>query len=452
MGKSNRERRRAKQKKSRERQRRRSGPTQSQAPFEGSIFDTMTDQEIITALIDSGASSCDCGRCPGRPREEVAAILAEEGGEWHRIVDRALFGVLVDAVAQVWPRGWQPAELVRIVRRENSRQAADLVTDVVMAENRHHAAARVAPEWADQVRGLGEPWWGTDIDHTARFIERHGVTRLGHVTTALELIEFLDHLPQIQVLTPPPGTARATSRRLRDQVDPSKLARIRALLAKAEATEFPEEAEALSERAQRLMARHSIDHAALMAESGRVSEVGARRMPLDAPYEDLKVVLLEVVAQANHCRSVWHKNMGMCTVMGFPDQIDMVELLFTSLLVQATTAMRRAGSTRDARGRSTTRSFRSSFLSSFAQRIGERLAESADGEESAALDEYARAGTDLLPVLASRERQVREALAESFPELEMARVSRTTNPSGWRAGRAAADAASLGMGERITTG
>ena len=46
------------------------------------------------------------------------------------------------------------------------------------------------------------------------------------------------------------------------------LSRIRALLAKAEATEYAEEAEALSARAQELMAKYSIDQALLAAESG----------------------------------------------------------------------------------------------------------------------------------------------------------------------------------------
>lgn len=57
-----------------------------------------------------------------------------------------------------------------------------------------------------------------------------------------------------------------------------------------------------------------------------------------------------------------------------PSDLDAVELLFTSLLVQATTAMLAAGSRQDAHGRSRTRSFRQSFLAAYAQRIGERLA------------------------------------------------------------------------------
>ncbi|MBB5489623.1 hypothetical protein HNR07_000760 [Nocardiopsis metallicus] len=135
--------------------------------------------------------------------------------------------------------------------------------------------------------------------------------------------------------------------------------------------------------------------------------------------------------------------------MGQAEHVDAVEMLFTSLLVQAMRAMRRAVSTRDARARSRTRSFRSSFLSAFAARIGERLNESAHTEQDRAVHEYARDGTDLLPVLASKERQVEEAVTEAFPELGSVRLNHSNNVWGWRAGRASADSAALHTGQRI---
>ena len=42
-------------------------------------------------------------------------------------------------------------------------------------------------------------------------------------------------------------------------MDEKKLSRVRALLAKAESSSFPEEAEALSAKAQELMTRHALD-------------------------------------------------------------------------------------------------------------------------------------------------------------------------------------------------
>lgn len=446
MGKGNRERRRAKQKKAREQQRRRNaqGPDQS--------FHGVSDQEMIRELIIQVIAPCGCEQCGPIAEEAVPMLAEQEPSGWSRTVDRVLFAELENSVGRLWQRGWQPAEFVRAIRREVGKKAASLGADMVIAENRRHASARVVEEWAVQVRELGEPWWGTDADHAALFTERHGFDREGYVDTVLRVLELLENMPELQIFLPLPGTARAVSSAAASQADPAKLAKIRNLLAKAEATEFPEEAEALSGRAQQMMARHSIDHAALEADTGTTSPVNGRRLPVESPYEQHKVTLLGVVAQANNCRSVWHNRMGMCTVMGFPDEVNMVELLFTSLLVQATRAMQRAGSTRDAAGRSTTRSFRSSFLSSFAQRIGERLHESAHAEEEAAVQEYAREGKNLLPVLASRVREVEDAVAEAFPDLTYSSARRPTNRQGWAAGRAAADAASLGAGERLEAG
>lgn len=447
MGKGNRERRRAKQKKAREQQRRRNaqGPDQR--------FQDVSYQEKARDLIDQVLAPCYCAQCEPLLWDPVALLAEPAPPAWRRVVDRVLFTDLEEAVGHLWKRGWQPTEFVRELRREAGKKAESLGADMVIAENRRHAPARVVEEWAAQVRGLGEPWWGTDIDHAALFAERHGLDRKGYVDTALRVLELLVSLPELQIFLPLPGTAQAVSSTAASRADPAKLAKIRNLLAKAEVTEFPEEAEALSGRAQQMMARHSIDHAALEADTGTASHIHGRRLPVESPYEQHKVTLLNVVAQANNCRSVWHKHMGLCTVMGFPDEVNMVELLFTSLLVQATRAMQRAGSMRDAGGRSRTRSFRSSFLSSFAERIGERLHESAHAEEEAAVQEYAQEGRDLLPVLASRVREVEDAVAEAFPELTYASMGGgATNWQGWSAGRAAADDAALGAGERLEAG
>ena len=114
---------------------------------------------------------------------------------------------------------------------------------------------------------------------------------------------------------------------------------MRALLAKAESTSFPEEAEALTAKAQELMSRHAVDRALVdAAAAGATSAVG-RRLGLDDPYAGAKSLLLSEVAEANGCRSVWSKDLGFATVFGQEADIDSVELLFTSLLGQATAAM-----------------------------------------------------------------------------------------------------------------
>ncbi|NVI86339.1 DUF2786 domain-containing protein, partial [Actinomadura sp. BRA 177] len=235
--------------------------------------------------------------------------------------------------------------------------------------------------------------------------------------------------------------------RARD-VDQRMLGKVRALLAKAESTEFPEEAEALSARAQELMARHSIDHALLAAEAGDTGGPAGRRIAVDSPYEAPKAVLLTVVADANRCRAVWHRDLGFSTVLGFPADLTAVEMLYTSLLVQATSAMVHAGPRRDGRGRSRTRSFRHAFLNAYAARIGERLREAAgEAADRAAAD---AGGKDLLPVLAARDRAVEQAVDTMFPNLAKGRAGSVSNYEGWVAGRAAADLASLNGRSEVT--
>jgi len=121
-------------------------------------------------------------------------------------------------------------------------------------------------------------------------------------------------------------------------------------------------------------------------------------------------------------------------------------MLFTSLLIQATTAMTQAGSRTDAYGRSRTRAFRQSFLTAYASRIGERLSEATETQTAEAATEPA--ARNLLPVLAARDRAVEDAVAAMFPQLTE-RVVSVTDREGWISGRSAADLATLHDGREM---
>jgi Protein of unknown function (DUF2786) len=253
-------------------------------------------------------------------------------------------------------------------------------------------------------------------------------------------------LPKLERLLPPPGEASAHPRVARsatsatdDAVDNKVLSRVRGLLAKAESTTFAEEAEALTAKAQELMARHAIDLAMLDASAAVHGAPVARRVHLDDPYIDAKSTLLAVVAMENRCRSVFSPGFGFATLFGFASDLDMVELLFTSLLTQATSSMLAADRPVDRAGRSRTRSFRQSFFVAFAYRIGERLREA---NETATAQATVDLGDAFLPVLASRAVQVENLVDEVFPKTRSRRAT-VSNEAGWVAGRAAADAASL---------
>ncbi|MGD0701133.1 MAG: DUF2786 domain-containing protein [Trebonia sp.] len=416
-------------------------------------------EQIASAIGEATQALCDDRQDAYDKRLEQLAI--EQAAGWTQAVSRTLVEYLRGSVTSAWKRGWQPAELARQIGRELSAAHAAVVSDMITAEMLGYPAAAVDARWAAQVAVIeaaapgNGAWWGSDAEYlSARYALGRDAEYIFTVANAVETLHAFHHLPALERLLPLPGTARPAAAARTGAggtaapADQRMLSRIRALLAKAESTEFAEEAEALSARAQELMAKYSIDHALLAAESGQAETPGGRRIAVDNPYEAPKATLLQTVAQANRCRVVWSKHIGLVTVIGFPADLDAVELLFTSLLVQANTAMLRAGGKQDAYGRSRTRAFRTSFLVSYAIRIGERLSEAAgQAEREAVAEQHAAAGggTDLVPFLAARHQAVDDAMEEMFAaaKLTRSRAVRITDEEGWTSGRAAADLASL---------
>jgi hypothetical protein len=167
---------------------------------------------------------------------------------------------------------------------------------------------------------------------------------------------------------------------------------------------------------------------------------GACRIGVDPPYETAKAVLLDAVATANRCRAVWHEEFGFSTVVGFEADLEVVELLHTSLLVQATAAMTAAEAAQRAGGRKRTKTFRQSFLAAYAHRMGDRLAAAVREQTAEAAGEAGRE-RDLLPVLAARDVAVTEHLERLFPQTVTTRLRGVSDEAGWHQGTAAADRA-----------
>lgn len=225
------------------------------------------------------------------------------------------------------------------------------------------------------------------------------------------------------------------------------LDRVRALLAKAESTQFEAEADVFTAKAQELMARHRIDSAILsMREPAASDSPSSRRVLVPAPYSDAKVILLANIAHANGCTVVWSKGPGYATVFGVGPELAAVDVLFASLLIQASGALRRHGTKVDPFGRRRTKSFRRSFLLSFAVRIGERLEATVAATVS---DARASAGAALVPILADRAGRARAAAEAAFPRTRrLAPIA--TDGDGWHAGRVFADLVDLAAGPSLS--
>lgn len=238
---------------------------------------------------------------------------------------------------------------------------------------------------------------------------------------------------------------------------------IRALLAKAESTSYPEEAAALTAKAQELIAAHAIDLALIEEQTGR-GQVSSRILFIPAPYPKEKYMLLGGVAQANNCRAIYgledaqfremvasgelfSRNGNHATLVGYESDLDAVELVFTSLLVQAVNIMLSHGPQVDGAGRNRTKSFRRSFLSGFAWTVSSRLSEATSAAGAAADD---AASGSVLPVLASRKASVDEAVQDRFSKLGKLKTS-VTNYDGIAAGNHAGNQADLGQTKVGTT-
>lgn len=379
-------------------------------------MESVIDRAFAAALYGDGDDGLDTGASLLAAAPDADADLRRRGEEYLR---------------RAWQRGWQPADVVRLVRRDLDDPHVRLTADLIREETARYA--HLPPRWSAQLADLGP------TGEPAR--DRDRFTR---ATVHLQLYRLLLRLPPIEPAGPPPGDTVPGP----THGEPRTLTRIRALLAKAEATGYPEEAEALTAKAQELMARHSLDEALLAARTHAKDVPGACRIGVDAPYETAKAILLDAVAAANHCRAVWNEAYGFSTVVGFESDLESVELLHTSLLVQGTAAMTRAEAEQRAAGRKRTKTFRQAFLLAYANRIGGRLAEAGEhavreaaGEGAGGAAGAARDASALLPVLAARDVAVTDRAEQMFPETTTTRVRGVTDAEGWHHGTAAADRA-----------
>jgi len=240
--------------------------------------------------------------------------------------------------------------------------------------------------------------------------------------------------------------------------DDDLLLRVRKLLDKAEVTTNAHEADAFSRKAAELIAAHRIDPDRLAAvDAGddlHVREIEIGR----GAYVRARLSLLQAVADAHDVRVVFqsrpHGTVAMAA--GFRSDLDVVEVMYTSLHQQAGSQM--AGIRRQT-GAATQR-FRRSFLFGFADRIGDVLAESnrrAESQQRASDHDFgagagAGAGAggadDIARARAlattTRNERIEEFAARSFGRVRTARAPSAAQVTGWGAGAAAASRADVG--------
>ena len=374
--------------------------------------------------------------------ERVAHVVAILAGESSAQIAKEVAECMESHVGDLWEHGWQPADVDRIVRQRLGSDETRLVRWTIASQSRAYETLgrQVQPGWMGQLEQIGA--------RRDRLADGASLRQLGGewpdaLAAAVALMALLMSLPRLPHLVDPPGRWSSGTLAEDPGVPPAMLGKVRALLAKAESTTFDAEAEALTAKAQELMARHRIDRAVLEHDfhASRTSPVG-RRLAVDDPYAEAKALMLGEIAAANGCHSVWSKGLGFSTAFGFADELDAVEELFTSLLVQAAVALRRAGSKFDRDGRSRTTRFRRSFLVAFGMRIGQRLRDTVAATVTAA---DAEASVALVPILAERDAAAKRAASAAFPGAGLVSPA-ATDGEGWYAGTLFGDLADLGIG------
>lgn len=369
-----------------------------------------------------GSSIGGAGRAtPPAPMDLVRAAIRVHGRGHDELFDEIIAALLTAPrdplaadltaclacrVAERWDRGWQPADLHRVIARQLGGPEARLLAGSVVADSARYRALgdEVAPRWMDQVDALARRTAELATDGEGSWVD--------HLLAMVRLLHALEQLPDLPLLEPPPSAwhARMGTTTDVDRSDPV-LDEVRGLLAEAEYSDL--DAEARTAEAQVLLARRRFDRALRTSDgSAPAEEVVARRVAVDVPYADAKASLLAGVCVANGARAVWTEEAGFTTAFGHPGDLDVVEELFASLLVQSARALRREGSKRDRFGRSRTTRFRRAFLQTSAQRLASRLRAVVD----ATLDADDRSGR-LRAALAARDAAVERAVAAAFPDV-----------------------------------
>lgn len=207
------------------------------------------------------------------------------------------------------------------------------------------------------------------------------------------------------------------------------LRKVRALLAKAEdpaATQH--EAEAFAAKAEALIAKYAIDTALLEHKEHR-GKVTVRKYPMPNPYAKAKGALLNGIAIAHSCKVIRFSREDVYAIYGYESDLAVVDILYTSLLLQAQSDLLRQGRS--------DRSFRTAYWYGFASRAHARMV-----EVKAQVVAEAEVGTSL--VLRDRASEVESHLAAEFPRLRKGRTTQIRDQHGYRSGTEAAGRADIG--------
>jgi Protein of unknown function (DUF2786) len=217
------------------------------------------------------------------------------------------------------------------------------------------------------------------------------------------------------------------------------LDRVRKLLAKAEDEGCtPQEAEALTVKAADLMARYGIDRALLGSLHPETDKVTDRIFDLDNPWAAVKAHLLAGLASAMRCQCILltrREPGSRVHVFGYQSDLDRVDILFTSLLVQ----MHRALAVQRVPGaHGGAKAWRRSWMLGYASAVVARVRE-AEAAAVRTAETPAESDRSAQLVLADRSLTVQRHANAAYPRTRRTRVTYSGNgyADGYRQGQKA---------------
>ncbi|QOH59907.1 DUF2786 domain-containing protein [Rhodococcus rhodochrous] len=230
------------------------------------------------------------------------------------------------------------------------------------------------------------------------------------------------------------------------------LARIKALLAKADSVEGTPEADTFRDKAFELLAKYGIDESMTRTAGGDGPIPGDTMRAATFSYpEDMygyeKMLLVHRVGQALHCSAVQLRNENTIQLFGLARHMERAKFLIDLLMPQMINSASKARPANPFErldlqaAKRDLQSHRAEYMVGFADTVHERIKES----ERRAAGDYDReqGGTGAAVQLASDFDRARRAMQKKYPNLVSARGKRYGG-EGYSAGRAAGNAADIG--------
>jgi len=260
---------------------------------------------------------------------------------------------------------------------------------------------------------------------------------------------------------------------LSDAARDKMLEKVRALMDKAEATNFAEEAELFMNKAQELLTRYALDEAMLdLVDKTRLNrdKIVTIIMRVGDPHAKARLQLLSAIGKSNDVKIVFGgygkwahldaeemkvdsvlfadekdkkrtKNGAIAYLTGFSRDIDATVLLFTSLMIQSTREFAKV----EVPSYENKYTYYRHFILAFSSAVRTRLIKAKREAVKVAEADAQEKNETLLPVLVEREKQVQQEYERRWAgRLGKTRATHVDYGRGGHAGYAAGNRADVG--------